>query len=206
MKIKVCGMRDIENINELTQLKPDLMGFIFYPKSKRYFGGLSIPKLNEDEIASVGVVVNLPYDQLIQLQLKNNFEYIQLHGDESPDYVTRLKSEGIKIIKAFQIDESFEWNTLDAYQSNVEYFLFDTASKQYGGTGNSFDWNLLQNYKLSKGFFLSGGINIQDIAKIKSLQIPMLYGVDINSRFELNPGIKDISLINEFIKGLRYEC
>ncbi|MFD1314145.1 phosphoribosylanthranilate isomerase [Namhaeicola litoreus] len=211
VKIKVCGMKYQENIEALSRLLPDYMGFIFYPKSKRYFEG-NMPKLPQT-IKKTGVFVDEEIDQLVNLTLKYNLQAIQLHGDESVEYINVLKQKivdsGMKkleIIKAFAVIEGFNFQQLTTYKETVDYFLFDTKGKEKGGNGISFDWDILNSYNLDKPYFLSGGIGIESLDKInKFLNQPSARKckvLDVNSKFEVAPGEKDIKLIDAFTKEL----
>ena len=206
MRLKVCGMRDPENIRQLLQLKPDYMGFIFYEKSPRHVGEV----LDEDLLKSfpqttqkVGVFVNASLEYLKEQVRKYELDLVQLHGDESVDYVAELYAIGIRVMKAFSIGESFDFSVLGKYNPFVEFFLFDTKGKQRGGTGRTFDWSQLQNYELDVPFFLSGGLDLENIDGISELSNLPVYAIDVNSRFEIKPGLKDIEQVKE-LKKLMY--
>jgi phosphoribosylanthranilate isomerase len=206
MLIKICGMRDSANIQEVTLLKPDLMGFIFYPKSKRYVGEDFHPDLVRNlmpEIFTAGVFVNIEREHMLYVAKKYQFDYVQLHGNESPAYCREAQEEGFKVLKAFGLNNEFDWSALEPYQNVCDYFLFDTSTKEYGGSGQKFNWSMLEQYKLQHPFFLSGGISSDDALNIRNLDNPYLAGIDINSKFELAPGLKDIPLLKEFIKKIR---
>ena len=206
MKIKICGLKFESNILDLSKLEPDYMGFIFWEKSKRHVKG-STPNLSQTKIKKTGVFVNADVEKIKDKVHIHKLEAIQLHGLESPEFCKKVKNLGVEIIKAFSIDENFNFNILEKYELFSDYFLFDTKGKSPGGNGISFDWEILRNYKYEKKFFLSGGIGIESInaiKKIKNLDLP-LFCVDINSRFELNPGKKNIELIKSFKKKLENE-
>ena len=206
MFIKVCGMREGANVQEVTRLKPDLMGFIFYPKSKRFVGDdfdLSIVRSVMPEVQTVGVFVNEEVDKIISLVRKYSLDFVQLHGNESPASCQMLRDKGIKVLKAFGIHNEFDWTALEPYTASCDYFLFDTSTKDYGGSGVKFNWNTLNNYKLPTPFVLSGGIGPEDADVIKSISHPQLAGIDINSRFEVEPGLKDAGLLQTFIAKFR---
>ncbi len=158
---------------------------------------LSIPK----RIKKVGVFVNEEIENIINIANHYHLDFIQLHGDEDISFVNQL-SKKIQIIKAFRIDKNFEFEKLTPYESDCTYFLFDTKAQQYGGTGKKFNWELLQNYKGNTPFLLSGGITPNDIQQIKEFNHPMFMGIDINSGFEIEPGIKDINQIKIFLNHL----
>ena len=206
MKIKICGLKFESNILDLSELEPDYMGFIFWEKSKRHVKG-STPNLSQTKIKKTGVFVNADFEKIKDKVHIHKLEAIQLHGLESPEFCKKVKNLGVEIIKAFSIDENFNFNILEKYELCSDYFLFDTKGKSPGGNGISFDWEILRNYKYEKKFFLSGGIGIESInaiKKIKNLDLP-LFCVDINSRFELNPGKKNIELIKSFKNSLKNE-
>ena len=206
MKIKICGLKFESNILGLSKLEPDYMGFVFWEKSKRLVIG-STPNLTQTKIKKTGVFVNADFEKIKDKVRVHKLEAIQLHGLESPEFCEKIKDLGVEIIKAFSIDENFNFNVLEKYELCSDYFLFDTKGKSPGGNGISFDWEILRNYKYEKKFFLSGGISIESInaiKKIKKLSLP-LFCVDINSRFELNPGEKNIELIKSFKNSLENE-
>ena len=206
MKIKICGLKFESNILGLSKLEPDYMGFIFWEKSKRLVID-STPNLSQTKIKKTGVFVNADFKKIKDKVRVHKLEAIQLHGLESPEFCEKIKNLGVEIIKAFSIDENFNFNILEKYDLCSDYFLFDTKGKSPGGNGISFDWEILRNYKYEKKFFLSGGIGIESISaikKIKNLSLP-LFCVDINSRFELNPGEKNIELIKSFKNSLENE-
>lgn len=204
LTIKVCGMREKENILELSSVHPDFVGLIFYDKSKRY-AGLTDPKniVIPNGIKKVGVFINSTNEEILKIIEQYALDLIQLHGDETPDQCKSLQKAGIKIIKAFSVDENFDFKKLDSYESFVDYFLFDTKGKEYGGNGITFNWEVLSHYKLNIPFFLSGGIDLQHVEKIKNLKHTQFFALDLNSRFELEPGLKDVNKIKYFIENLR---
>ena len=194
-------MREEANIKALVELKPDYMGFIFYAPSPRFVGtdwnpaiASSLPK----EIKKVGVFVNAPLEDLKYAVEKYSLDVVQLHGKETPDYCLKVKSEKLQVIKAFSVDEDFDFSVTDAYQDVCDYVLFDTKTPVHGGSGVKFNWKLLEKYTNHLPIFLSGGISINDIVEIKSLIGVNIHALDINSRFELKPALKDINLIREF--------
>ncbi len=206
MKIKVCGLKFKSNILSLSKLEPDYMGFIFWEKSKRHVEGTT-PNLSQTKIKKTGVFVNADFEKIKEKTIVHKLVAIQLHGQESPEFCKKIRNLGVEIIKAFSIDEDFNFDILEKYDLCSDYFLFDTKGKSPGGNGVSFDWEILKNYKYEKKFFLSGGIgfeSIDAIKKIKNLHLP-LFCIDINSRFELNPGKKNIELIKSFKKKLENE-
>lgn len=191
-KVKVCGMRDPLNIQGVSELEPDFIGFIFYEKSPRFVGpGLKIPDINK-KIKRVGVFVNHGVDFIAGQSAKFGFEYVQLHGNEPPSLCIQLKDRGLKVIKAVSIDSRIDFEAAAQYVECIDYFLFDTKSPSYGGTGKTFSWSLLKSYGLAVPFFLSGGLNPDNIDEAFSIDNEFLYALDLNSGFEIAPGKKDI--------------
>ena len=200
MKLKVCGLKYQENIKDVLEVTPDFLGFIFYPPSPRFVGELApsfVKGINN--IKKVGVFVNASLPEVLETKEKYGLELIQLHGDESPEYVSEAKKNGLKVIKVFRINDKLPEN-LTAFQTNAELFLFDTDSKAYGGSGKQFDWELLKD--VSHPFLLSGGIGPEDIFQIKALSLKYLQGIDVNSKVEVEPGRKSISLIKQLKEQL----
>ena len=169
MKIKICGLKFESNILGLSKLEPDYMGFIFWEKSKRLVID-STPNLSQTKIKKTGVFVNADFEKIKDKVRVHKLEAIQLHGLESPEFCEKIKNLGVEIIKAFSIDENFNFNVLEKYELCSDYFLFDTKGKSPGGNGISFDWEILRNYKYEKKFFLSGGIGIESINAIKKIK------------------------------------
>lgn len=210
-------MKFIENMQQVAALQPDYLGFIFYDKSPRNFEGI-IPELPK-EIKKVGVFVNEYVEIVVSLVQEYQLDAVQLHGDESPEYIQKLKAifqqaeeeliAGLKrkrkpkileIIKVFGIKESFDFKELLPYENEVDFFLFDTKGKERGGNGVVFDWTVLNNYPSKTPFFLSGGIGLNEIPaleKIKKTTLP-IYALDVNSKFESEPGIKSVKKLKEF--------
>lgn len=207
LKIKVCGMRDLVNIADVAALYPDYMGFIFYPESKRYVGeDFVIPKLSW-KIKKVGVFVYAPADLVIQKIRKYNLQAVQLHSDEPVGYCKAIKSEGVEIIKVFGVDANFDFDQLNDYDKCCDYFLFDTKSVGHGGSGEKFNWDLLKQYKMNKPFLISGGVGLYDLPAIEKLANDLpVYAIDINSKFEIEPALKDVHEIEKFIKLMNSEC
>ena len=206
IKEQVCGMRQSSNIGELVKLTPDFIGFIFYSKSKRFIGEIipnEIQLLIPDLIRKVGVFVDEPFESLIEKFYQSNLNMVQFHGIESPDYCKRVKELNIPVIKAFSITPDFDFLTVNPYNEVCDYFLFDTATELRGGSGLKFDWDILNQYTGSQPFFLSGGIQLTDLGEIGNLLHDKLYAVDVNSGFEIEPGLKDISKLAPFIDRLR---
>ena len=193
-KIKICGMKYSENILEVSQLLPDYLGFIFYEKSSRFFDG-EIPEISKS-IKKVGVFVNATLEEIKSKIKKHDLNLIQLHGNETPEFCSNLKQESIEVIKVFSVDDDFDFQILETYENVCDYFLFDTKGKLHGGNGFTFNWQILEKYKSKKPLFLSGGIGIEEIAKIKILNLP-IFAIDVNSKFELEPGLKNVQLCRD---------
>lgn len=204
LKLKICGMKFSENIKEVATLQPDYMGFIFYEKSKRNFEG-EIPIIS-DKIKKTGVFVNVSIDFIFEKVRKYNLKAIQLHGDESPEFCKKIKQKDMEIIKVFSVGESFDFSVLRAYENVVDYFLFDTKGKERGGNGIVFNWELLKNYSIKKPYFLSGGIGLESVESLqKFLQSEAsknCYTIDINSKFETKPGLKNLEKLIKFKHNL----
>jgi phosphoribosylanthranilate isomerase len=198
MKIKVCGLKYPENIKAVAALAPDYMGFIFYGRSPRFIGDLPIEALKKlpASIVKTAVFVNETAEAINALIEKYNFNAVQLHGDESPDFSNSFRDK-IKVIKAFGINDSFNFEQLNPYINKVDLFLFDTKTDIHGGSGKTFDWSMLDKYKLHVPFFLSGGLSLDDLEKIKKINHPQFYGVDLNSKFEVSPGNKNIDQLEK---------
>lgn len=200
-------MRDRENISGVHELQPDYMGFIFYPGSPRYVKDtLSEDKMRliSGKVKKVGVFVNAEIGDIRRIQNSCGLDALQLHGDESPAFLQDLKETDVKLIKVFSISEGFDFEILKDYVSLTDFFLFDTKTHLHGGSGIKFSWDILDAYNLDKPFFLSGGIKPSDLDNILSIHHPSLYGVDINSGFEISPGYKDLSKLQVFINKLRH--
>lgn len=206
MKLKICGMKYPDNILEVGSLLPDYMGFIFWDKSARYFDGI-IPELPKS-IKKVGVFVDATSSEIKAKIEQYDLQAVQLHGSESAEFCSNLKNNidpSIALIKVFSILDSFDYDSLKPFETVCDYFLFDTKGKLPGGNGTTFDWEILQDYPSTKPFFLSGGIGIDELEQVKQVlksNLP-LFAIDINSKFESEPGLKKIALLNSFISDLK---
>jgi phosphoribosylanthranilate isomerase len=190
-KLKICGMKYPDNIVEVSQLLPDYLGFIFYEKSSRFFDG-EIPEIPKS-IKKVGVFVDATLEEIISKIKKYDLNAVQLHGNETPEFCKNIKQENIEIIKVFSVNDDFDFEVVKPFGAVSDYFLFDTKGKLPGGNGITFNWQILEKYNSIKPFFLSGGIGIEDIEKIKQMNLP-IYAIDVNSKFEIEPGLKNINL------------
>lgn len=205
-RVKVCGMCDPLNVKEIAEAKPDYIGFIFFRGSPRYVGEepeMALFNNVSPGIKKTGVFLNEENNKILDLSMATGLDIIQLHGNESPETCLRLKTSGLLIIKAFNIGMEFGFENLIPYMPVCDYFLFDTKSEKPGGSGSKFNWEKLKEYTLDKPFFLSGGIGPEDAGVINAIENKGFFGVDVNSRFENTPGIKDITLIKTFIKSLK---
>lgn len=206
MLIKICGLKYADNIQELVRHSIDMMGFIFYPKSSRFVAenlDVSVLKNIPKNIKKVGVFVQPSLEEIKQKMEAYQLDIIQLHGDESPDFCEQIKNLNMCVMKAFQVDEKFNFSGLNSYQKHCDYFLFDTKTTAYGGSGKAFDWSLLNRYLLTTPFFLSGGIGLENSDEALSFHHPQLVGFDINSKIEIKPGLKSIDSATTFIQKIR---
>ncbi|NJN42496.1 MAG: phosphoribosylanthranilate isomerase [Flammeovirgaceae bacterium] len=202
-EIKVCGMRSRENILEIASYHPDYLGFIFYKNSPRFVGeNFQIPPELSPSIKRVGVFVNESTDLILEQAATHRLEYIQLHGDETPDQCQLLKENGLRVIKVFGVDRKFEREVVKPFEACVDYFLFDSKGKHPGGNGIPFDWQTLNNYQGSTPFFLSGGINPENVGLISRLKFPNLVAIDVNSGVEDSPGIKNKDKLKELLSKI----
>ena len=206
LKIKVCGMRDPENISGVVAALPDFLGFIFYTKSKRFVGFEPLSEVLgnvPDSVKKVGVFVDETPEKVLEIYQNWKLDVVQLHGNETPEYCQQIQNSGITVFKAFSVDESFDFATLETYTEGCDYFLFDTKGQLPGGTGQKFNWQLLENYTDDVPFFLSGGIGPDDLEAIRNFEHPRWRGIDINSGFEISPAYKDIEKVKNFIFEIR---
>lgn len=211
MRIKVCGMTKAEQVLQLDELGVEFAGFIFYPKSPRYvlshMSQEQLKKLKGKHINKVGVFVNTPVEEVLQLVDACGLYLVQLHGDENPRYCEQVANY-VTVVKAFRLREGEDilWRAKD-YQDAADMFLFDTEGAGYGGTGKKFNWDILKGGNVRKPFFLSGGIQPEDVELLKAFEQESvakdLFAVDINSKFELAPGLKDMNKIETFVKALK---
>jgi phosphoribosylanthranilate isomerase len=205
MNLKVCGITEMKQLHQLDGLDIEFAGMIFYKESPRYVANKINKKELQDadlDIRKVGVFVNPGFDEVMETVQDYNLDIVQLHGDEDPALCRKLAKE-VELIKAFRVNATNEKEIeklIKPFDEVCDYYLFDTAGpkESFGGTGMQFDWNVLNNARIEKPFFLSGGIGLDEIPKLNSFRHPDLYAIDINSKFEKSPGIKDMGLILEF--------
>jgi len=207
--IKVCGMREAANIRELSTLDINWLGLIFWPKSSRYVN--ERPEYLPRNIKRVGVFVDEAPEKIVSISRLYGLDYIQLHGHESTTDINRLRqaitNQGSstippQLIKAFSIATASDLEQTKAYEGQVDYFLFDTKGPSVGGNGIQFDWDVLTAYQGNTPFLLSGGIGPEDAERIQAFYHPQCIGIDLNSRFEVSPGLKDIHRLKTFLEQL----
>lgn len=209
MKVKVCGNTNVDQVFQLDEIGVHYAGFIFYEKSPRYvIGRIKESELKRADLGlkKVGVFVNADYEEVMKQKDKFGLQVIQLHGDESPELSSRISKE-VLTIKVFRVNSG---NGIDEklkeFEGVVDFFLFDKEDKRYGGTGQKFNWKVLSLLSVHQPFFLSGGIGLEDVKEIKQLQMESIgrwmYGVDVNSRFEIEPGLKEMDKVKRFLKKI----
>lgn len=208
LKVKVCGMKFPDNIMEISSLSLDYLGFIFHPKSPRFCQneGKKILENIRGNVIPVMVSVDMPEEQLLNIVKEWGFKVVQLHGKESPEQCDRLRKHGLEVWKAIPIGNDFDVvpnDMITQYEEVADFFLFDTATKLHGGSGKRFDWKLLENYKGKLPFMLSGGISQSDATEILNISHPKLVGIDLNSKFEVSPGLKDLQMLSSFLSTLK---
>jgi phosphoribosylanthranilate isomerase len=204
VQLKICGMRDPINIRAVGAVLPHYMGFIFYKDSPRYVGeDFQLPDNLPASIKRVGVFVNESVEYILELCKKYELSLVQLHGDEPVSVCRKLKQQELRVIKVFQMGEVFDFSVLNPYKPVVDYFLFDTKGKYYGGNAIAFDWKILERYDQEIPFFLSGGLNPENIKGIAGLSTMNLHAIDLNSGVEAAPGVKDVIKISTVIKNVR---
>lgn len=209
MMVKVCGMSHKENILQLVQkASPDMMGMIFYEKSPRFVSreAVDLSFFRALDIPKVGVFVNAELEDILQKIEGFALDYVQLHGDEPLEFLLQLKAASpVKIIKVIRVGDRVDWKEMKEMEHAVDLFLFDTQTEKFGGSGKQFDWSVLERYPLNRNFILSGGVNSESLGTIQALavKVPRLIGLDINSKFEIEPGVKDIDKIRDFLERNR---
>jgi phosphoribosylanthranilate isomerase len=200
MIIKVCGMREADNIRATEQLGVDWLGFIFWPNSSRYVA--TLPAYLPSAAKRVGVFVDASIEDVTNKANDYQLDIIQLHGHESREYVSEIRNRGLAVMKAISISNRDDIATSKVYEGIANYFLFDTKCKTVGGSGEHFDWSVLNAYDGSTPFLLSGGIGPDDVERVRNFCHPECIGIDLNSRFEISPALKDINKLKQFIQQL----
>lgn len=201
MIVKVCGMRDAENIREVEALGVDWMGFVFHRTSPRFVGEL--PDYLPQRAKRVGVFVDETEEQIMETVQLFRLDMVQLHGHETPDFCSRIRSKGLKVIKAINVQNTFSTEEVSFYERACDYFLFDTKTPLPGGSGQKFDWSSLSAYRGTTPFLLSGGISPDDAYRVEAFVHESCIGIDLNSRFETSPAYKDIRLLQSFIDKIK---
>ena len=201
LKLKICGMKEPDNIRQVMEYRPDYLGFIFYPHSPRYAGN-DIEKLGKTDIPSsiqkAGVFVNDVPDVVKHISSTMSLDLVQLHGNEPVSECEEYKTSGLKVVKVFSVGEDFEFEIMEPYIGHVDYFLFDTRGKYYGGNSIPFDWAIIEKYPFRIPFFLGGGIGIENIDLVTQIENPFLFALDANSMLESSPGYKDPGKVKLF--------
>ena len=203
--IKICGMKFPDNIEAIAALKPDFIGFIFYPKSPRFAESLDALTLKKlpSTIKKIGVFVNENLENILTVAYTYKLDGIQLHGTELVDMCKELKSAGYIVIKAFPIAEAYNFKVTKEYEGVCDYFLFDTKTDAFGGSGLKFNWSMLEEYVGETPFLLSGGIAVDDAEAILKIEHPKFAGIDLNSKFEQKPALKDVYKLKTFMTELK---
>jgi len=203
MKVKICGMRDPQNIRDIALLKPDFMGFIFYPPSPRFLTTAEgFPHESLENICTTGVFVNESITTIEKTAQRFRLKAVQLHGNETAAMCNSVQQLGVKVLKAVPVSTTEDFDQLERFSGSVDYIVLDTKTNQHGGSGAKFNWELLQYYTAEIPFLLGGGVDEQDAFILRHLNHPMLAGVDINSRFELSPGVKDTAKVKRFLEAI----
>ncbi len=201
MLIKICGNTVPENLSQVELLRPDMVGLIFYEKSRRYVGGQLIDYSFKNP--AVGVFVNANLDYILTICKTYNITTVQLHGSESPELCATLQKQGYEVYKAFGVASVQDIAATIPYKGTCDYYLFDTQTPDHGGSGKTFDWQILENYTGDTPFFLSGGLGLDNIEKALAFYHPQLKGLDLNSKLEIKPGIKNINHTKQIIQIIR---
>lgn len=205
VKLKICGMRDAANITDVAALQPDYLGIIFYDKSPRFVGAdFKMPVLGK-HIKKVGVFVNEKTDAILRFIEKYSLDMVQLHGTETAGECRVLQAKGVNVIKAFSVDDDFDFEVTKPFEKVVAYFLFDTKGRYFGGNAKTFDWTLLRKYNQKVPFFLSGGISPENVSAVREIADLNIYAIDVNSGVEDRPAVKSVNkakAIQEIINAL----
>jgi len=212
MIIKVCGMCHGENLSQLVRLDINWVGMIFHESSSRHVEAdlaaaenLRLLRISDFGIEKVGVFVDAKSSTILEKKRIYNLSFVQLHGKEAPAFCENLNNLGLKVIKAFSVDDTFDFSQLKEYAVYCEYFLFDTKGELPGGNGYTFNWEILKKYNLDTPFILSGGIGLDQLDDLKLFKHPKWSGIDLNSKFESEPGLKDIDKVKDFIASFDHE-
>ncbi|MCO5231684.1 MAG: phosphoribosylanthranilate isomerase [Chitinophagales bacterium] len=205
-KLKVCGLKHKNNIYDVVAAGVDYIGLIFYEKSARYMVDSLYPEdiwFLPDEVEKIGVFVDADLEFISKYARLYQLDIIQLHGNESAEFCQQVQSLGYQVIKAFGVNEEFDFSIMKSYIDVVDYFLFDTKSPLHGGTGTSFDWNILEQYPYKTPVFIGGGVSIDNMQQLLNKEFDFLFALDMNSRLEEEPGLKDITLVKKAIEIMK---
>ena len=203
VRVKVCGMRELDNLAEVSALRPDYIGLIFYRESPRFVGeDFSLGTSRANGIHYVGVFVNEQPQAIIKLARKVGFDHVQLHGNESVEDCDILRAAGLSVIKVFSVGEGFDFSVTSPYGGHVDYFLFDTRGLLFGGNARTFDWSQLEAYDQRVPFFLSGGLSVDNVLAALELKDMNLHALDLNSGVEDRPGVKNVSKVKAAFRKL----
>lgn len=205
LKVKICGMKYRDNIQDVLHLPIDFMGFIFYDRSKRYVDELDLSVFAGSTAKKVGVFVNSPTEYILQKVREFELDGLQLHGSETPEQCAELKKTGRFVWKAFGVDAQFDFSVLEPYKDVIDAFLFDTKSPQHGGTGQTFPWEILGKYEGETPYLLSGGIGLENLSEALRIKDERLFGLDLNSKLETEPGLKNSILVNQAWNIIQHE-
>jgi phosphoribosylanthranilate isomerase len=209
MKLKVCGMKYPDNVSAVAALLPDYMGFIFYKPSKRYCADTLSPEFVislPTSIIKTGVFVNESLEEVLRICAAYGFKAVQLHGHETPAFCLSCKEAGLEVIKVFHVGDTMDWSILEPYKAVSNCFLFDTKTPEYGGSGTRFNWEILKKYDNDIPLFLSGGVDESILKELDTLKNVKIYALDVNSKFELEPGLKDVERIQIFAERLKLKA
>ncbi len=206
IKLKVCGLKHKNNLYDVIEAGADLVGMIFYEGSPRFVVDSLYPEdvwFLPDEVEKVGVFVDAELTDIIKYSKLYQLDLVQLHGRESPEFCESVRISGYSVIKAFGVSEDFDFKALESYEKHADFFLFDTKTPAYGGSGKAFDWQLLEKYTYSLPVLIGGGVSVGNLKKLLSYDFPFLYAADMNSKLESEPGLKDINKVRDAVKILR---
>ena len=202
LKLKICGLNNTTNLKEILALEPDFIGLNFYPDSIRFVNE-EVKVESPENVKRVGVFVNEGIKRIIDYSHEYHLSYIQLHGEESPEFCEALQLHDLKIIKVFRVNKGFTFNEVEPFVEKSEYFLFDAAGESYGGNGVIFNWEILKDYPFDTPYFLAGGLSPENVDQVFQIEFPKLYALDVNSGYEAAPGIKDVDKVKGLIKKMK---
>lgn len=203
VRIKVCGLKQSNNLSAVAAAGADYVGMIFFPGSPRYAADTlpvgALPDL-PGHIVKVGVFVNESTETIQRIAEAYRLQAVQLHGKETPEQCEALRGQGYQVLKVFGVGEDFDFSVLDPYLGKVDFFLFDTKTPDHGGSGISFNWSLLTQYPYDTPVFIGGGVSLENVTRLLAMELPFLHAIDMNSRLETEPGLKDIGKVKEAVR------